>query len=166
MLNQAELEDILPLSPLQEGFLFLTQLDGDGPDVYIIQTVLDLEGAVDSARLQTAAQALLNRHPNLRAAFRRTAEGRPVALIPRRAQLPWRIVDLSGLDPQAQQAEAHQLILPLYVSVMQLAGSGIPGVRFDNEGSGYGFRTVRRLGPDDTALPTNCRMTRNWPDAQ
>ena len=110
MLNQAELEDILPLSPLQEGFLFLTQLDGDGPDVYIIQTVLDLEGAVDSARLQTAAQALLNRHPNLRAAFRRTAEGRPVALIPRRAQLPWRIVDLSGLDPQAQQAEAGRVL--------------------------------------------------------
>ncbi|MFM8333523.1 MAG: condensation domain-containing protein, partial [Candidatus Methylumidiphilus sp.] len=110
MLNQAELEDVLPLSPLQEGFLFLTQLDGAGPDVYIIQTVLDLEGAVDSARLQTAAQALLNRHPNLRAAFRRTAEGRPVALIPRRAQLPWRVIDLSGLAPEAQQAEAERVL--------------------------------------------------------
>ena len=72
----------------------------------------------------------------------------------------------NGFFEASMRAEDHQLILPLYVSVMQLAGSGIPGVRFDNEGSGYGFRTVRRLGPDDTALPTNCRMTRNWPDAQ
>ena len=46
------------------------------------------------------------------------------------------------------------MIQPLYVSVMQKAGNGDSGLRFDNEGSGYGFRTVWRLNPDETALPT------------
>ena len=59
------------------------------------------------------------------------------------------------------RAEDHQLMQPLYVTVMQRAGNGNEGVRFDNEGSGYGFRTVRRLGAAETALPSSCRMNRS-----
>jgi branched-chain amino acid transport system substrate-binding protein len=55
------------------------------------------------------------------------------------------------------RAADHQLIQPLYVSVMQKKGEG---ARFDNEGSGYGFRTERYLSVEETALPTSCRMTR------
>jgi branched-chain amino acid transport system substrate-binding protein len=56
------------------------------------------------------------------------------------------------------RAADHQLIQPLYVSVMQKAGEG--GVRFDNEGSGYGFRTERYIAESATALPSACRMAR------
>jgi branched-chain amino acid transport system substrate-binding protein len=56
------------------------------------------------------------------------------------------------------RAADHQLIQPLYVSVMQKAGAG--GVRFDNEGSGYGFKTERYLAEAATALPTTCKMVR------
>lgn len=59
------------------------------------------------------------------------------------------------------RAEDHQLIQPLYVSVMRKAGNGDSGVRFDNEGSGYGFRTILRLSPQETALPGSCRMNRS-----
>ena len=45
-----ELEDILPLSPLQEGLLFHALYDAQGPDVYTVQLVLDLEGPLDGAR--------------------------------------------------------------------------------------------------------------------
>jgi branched-chain amino acid transport system substrate-binding protein len=55
------------------------------------------------------------------------------------------------------RAADHQLIQPLYVSVMQKAGNG-NGVRFDNEGSGYGFKTERYIAEPDTALPTTCHM--------
>jgi branched-chain amino acid transport system substrate-binding protein len=58
----------------------------------------------------------------------------------------------------SMRAEDHQLIQPLYVSVMQKAGDA--GLRFDNEGSGYGFKTERYLAPAATALPTSCRMRR------
>jgi branched-chain amino acid transport system substrate-binding protein len=50
----------------------------------------------------------------------------------------------------------HQLHAPLYVSVMQRAGS--PGVKFDVEGSAFGFATVRRLDIDKVTQPTACRM--------
>jgi branched-chain amino acid transport system substrate-binding protein len=37
---------------------------------------------------------------------------------------------------------------------------GDDGVRFDNEGSGYGFKTERYLLPSATAQPSTCTMTR------
>ncbi|MBP0637590.1 branched-chain amino acid ABC transporter substrate-binding protein [Cupriavidus sp. AcVe19-6a] len=55
------------------------------------------------------------------------------------------------------RAEDHQVLQPLYVSVMDKQGGA---VRFDNEGSGYGFRTVRKLKAAQTTLPTTCRMER------
>ena len=56
------------------------------------------------------------------------------------------------------RAEDHQLIQPLYVSVMQKKGES--GVRFDNEGSGYGFKTERYFDARLTALPGSCKMLR------
>ncbi len=56
------------------------------------------------------------------------------------------------------RAEDHQLIQPLYVSVMQKKGES--GVRFDNEGSGYGFKTERYFDARLTALPSSCKMLR------
>jgi branched-chain amino acid transport system substrate-binding protein len=64
----------------------------------------------------------------------------------------------NGFHPSWMRAEDHQMIQPLYVMEMDKAGT--PGVRFDNEGSGYGFRTVLALPPEHTVLPTTCRMTR------
>jgi branched-chain amino acid transport system substrate-binding protein len=56
------------------------------------------------------------------------------------------------------RADDHQLLQPLYVSVMRKVTDG--SVRFDNEGSGYGFKTERYLPMNATALPTTCRMRR------
>ena len=58
----------------------------------------------------------------------------------------------------SMRAADHQLIQPLYVSVMQKLGDG--GIRFDNEGSGYGFKTERYLPAAATALPASCNMLR------
>jgi branched-chain amino acid transport system substrate-binding protein len=56
------------------------------------------------------------------------------------------------------RAADHQLLQPLYVSVMQKTADG--SVRFDNEGSGYGFKTERYLSPTAATLPTSCKMKR------
>ena len=89
--------DVLPLTPLQEGLLFhaLYEHERDAPDVYVVQLVFELEGPVDAGRLRAAAQALLDRHPNLRAAFRRRRGGQPVQVVPHRATLPWAEADLT-----------------------------------------------------------------------
>ncbi len=53
----------------------------------------------------------------------------------------------------------HQLIGPLVVSVMEKQGS--PGVRYDVEGSGYGFRSRFSVAPAQNERPTRCQMA--WP---
>ena len=92
------LEDILPLSPLQEGLLFHALYDARGPDLYTVQLELELEGALDGSLLQASVQAVVERHASLRAAFRHERLSRPVQVIVPRAGVPWRLHDLSGLD--------------------------------------------------------------------
>jgi branched-chain amino acid transport system substrate-binding protein len=65
---------------------------------------------------------------------------------------------LGGVHNGVMRATDHQFLQPLYVSVMDRAGQG--GMRFDVEGSGYGFRTVRRFDANELALPSTCRMSR------
>ncbi|MFC9502551.1 amino acid adenylation domain-containing protein [Streptomyces sp. NPDC057002] len=101
--------DVLPLTPLQEGLYFHARYE-DGPDVYLVQLVFDLAGAVDAERLRAAGQALLDRHPNLRAAFRQRRDGRPVQVVPRRATLPWAEADLTGLDGKEAEREWRRLL--------------------------------------------------------
>ncbi|MBC6447459.1 non-ribosomal peptide synthetase [Actinokineospora xionganensis] len=102
--------DVLPLSPLQEGLLFHSLFDEQGVDVYTVQLLFDLDGALDTAALRAAARALLRRHPNLRAAFRHEKLNQPVQVIPREIDPPWSEVDLSELDGAAQAAELDRLI--------------------------------------------------------
>ncbi|BEU22105.1 branched-chain amino acid ABC transporter substrate-binding protein [Paraburkholderia terrae] len=64
----------------------------------------------------------------------------------------------NGFHASWMRADDHQLIQPLYVMEMDKAGT--PGVHFDNEGSGFGFRTVLALPPERTVPPTTCRMKR------
>ncbi|MCX4809470.1 non-ribosomal peptide synthase/polyketide synthase [Streptomyces sp. NBC_01239] len=89
--------EVLPVSPLQAGLLFHAALDSgaDGPDVYTVQVSYDLEGPLDADRLHTAAQSVLDAHENLRSGFRHLSSGRPVAVVPRTAVLPWRQLDLT-----------------------------------------------------------------------
>ncbi|KXV10795.1 hypothetical protein CR51_08605 [Caballeronia megalochromosomata] len=87
--------DILPLLPLQEGLLFHSLYDASGPDPYIAQISLSLEGQVDAVRLRAAADALLARHEALRVSIR-TVSGRPVQVIAGSVRAPWREADVSG----------------------------------------------------------------------
>ncbi|MBI3368241.1 MAG: branched-chain amino acid ABC transporter substrate-binding protein, partial [Burkholderiales bacterium] len=68
--------------------------------------------------------------------------------------------EISVLEGQRgwMRAEDHQFQQPLWVSLMDKAGA--PGVHFDVEGSGYGFRSVRRFEADAVQQATSCRMPR------
>jgi branched-chain amino acid transport system substrate-binding protein len=65
---------------------------------------------------------------------------------------------LGGLSTATMRAADHQLQQPLVVSVMERAGTA--GVEHDVEGSGFGFKTVRRLDADAVTQPTTCHMQR------
>ncbi|MGW7094626.1 condensation domain-containing protein, partial [Streptomyces sp. NPDC054874] len=104
-MNRPGVEDILPLSPLQQGLLFHAVYDEASDDIYTVQLVLDIEGPLNADRMRQAAAALLRRHPNLRSAFLYEKFDEPVQVIPREVALPWAETDLSGLPAQARQAE-------------------------------------------------------------
>ncbi|WP_092535120.1 non-ribosomal peptide synthetase [Amycolatopsis arida] len=96
------LADVLPATPLQEGLYFHARLDEEAADTYVVRQSLELAGDVDAERLRGALHALLDRHPLLRAGFHQRAGGRVVQLVPARAALPWRYVDLTGkAEPDA-----------------------------------------------------------------
>ncbi|MEV8449397.1 amino acid adenylation domain-containing protein [Streptomyces parvus] len=103
------LQDILPLSPLQQGLYFLSSYDDSALDVYNVQLGLDLMGPLDPDRLRRAAGALLTRHPNLKAAFRTRRNGDPVTVVPHTVDIPWQDVDLSGLAADERDRRVGRL---------------------------------------------------------
>ena len=106
---QSRIEEILPLSPLQEGLLFHALYDEQGVDAYVVQRAFDLAGPLDAGVLEASGQALLDRHANLRARFRYRKTGQPVQVISRGVRLPWRVADLSGLAAGERDVAAGRL---------------------------------------------------------
>jgi mycobactin peptide synthetase MbtF len=84
-----QIEDVLALSPLQEGLFALHRLAEDSVDLYSMQFVVDIDGPADVELLRCSAQAMLDRHPNLRAAFWDRDVPKPVQIVPTEAELPW-----------------------------------------------------------------------------
>jgi len=56
------------------------------------------------------------------------------------------------------RATDHQMQQPLVVGLMDRQGT--PGVPFDVEGSGYGFRVIRQIPAPKAEMPTSCKMVR------
>jgi hypothetical protein len=102
---EPHLADALPLSSLQEGFLFHALLADEEVDVYTTQVFFDLDGELDLPRLRAAAQGLLARHPGLRAGFRQAGLSRPLQAVHREVELPWYEDDLSALPSPVAEAE-------------------------------------------------------------
>ena len=73
------------------------------------------------------------------------------------AQLEKVEVQLAGQIARMRAAD-HQFQQPLAVAVMDRQGT--PGVKFDVEGSGYGFRVIRNLTPQQAEQPHGCNMAR------
>ena len=64
---------------------------------------------------------------------------------------------LAGQTGRMRAAD-HQFQQTLAVAVMDRQGA--PGVKFDVEGSGYGFRVIRQLAPQQAEQPHTCNMAR------
>ena len=101
------LEDVLPLTPLQEGLLF--HADSDQEDVYTVRTTVTLTGPLDTDRLRQALDTLLARHPNLRVGFWYEDLDRPVQFVAKDATAPFRVVDLEGTSTQDGREEIARI---------------------------------------------------------
>lgn len=108
LVQQYDISDVLPLTPLQQGLLFqagFAEATGDSTedDVYAVQLALTLTGALDVARLHDAVSAVAKRHPNLVARFSEEY-GEPVQIILADPVIAWQHVELIGdIDQQVEQ---------------------------------------------------------------
>ncbi|MEU3072245.1 amino acid adenylation domain-containing protein [Streptomyces laurentii] len=89
---------LLPATPLQEGLLHHARYDSGAADVYHVQLVAELEGALDTGALRRACQALTDRHEVLRTGFLLLDSGEPVQAVAARVEVPWAELDLTRPD--------------------------------------------------------------------
>ncbi|GAA3003681.1 hypothetical protein GCM10017559_26430 [Streptosporangium longisporum] len=104
------LSEVLPMTPVQEGLFFHARYNSQDLDVYNVQISIEVEGALDVERFREACDALLRRHPMLRAGFLRLPSGEPVQVVPERTRMPWSSHDLSGLGPRALSERLDALL--------------------------------------------------------
>ena len=105
-----DLEDLLPLSPLQEGLLFHATYAAGAADVYLVQLAMELDGSLDRSALQAATGELFRRHAILRAGFRQDGFGRPVQVVVSDVALPWYGIDLTALDEAVRTERLAQIM--------------------------------------------------------
>ncbi|MEW1691323.1 amino acid adenylation domain-containing protein [Streptomyces sp. NPDC091265] len=96
-----QLEDVLPLTPLQAGMHFHALYDSHAVDVYTAQFVFDLEGPVGVPALRAAIGSLLRRHANLRVGFLHEDLDEPVQAVAAEVPVPLEELDLTDTDGTA-----------------------------------------------------------------
>jgi amino acid adenylation domain-containing protein len=67
-MNQKNIEDIYPLSPMQQGMLFHSLLAPES-GAYIVQSCYEVQGSLNLIAFEQAWQQVINRHSILRTAF-------------------------------------------------------------------------------------------------
>ncbi|MDQ1039010.1 amino acid adenylation domain-containing protein/non-ribosomal peptide synthase protein (TIGR01720 family) [Streptomyces sp. V3I8] len=102
--------DVWPLTSMQSGLLFQSQLAGADFDAYQVQLIFHLTGRVEPERMRAAGQAVLDRYDSLRTAFVATSAGEQVQVLLGRVELPWQVLDWSDL-PEAEQDTAYRELL-------------------------------------------------------
>ncbi|MCA1779340.1 MAG: amino acid adenylation domain-containing protein [Xanthomonadaceae bacterium] len=86
------IQTVYPLSPIQHGMLFHTLLE-PGSGVYIPQTVLALNGAMDESAFARAWQLMMDRTDVLRTMFVRLDTDKPLQIVLKKVRSPLNILD-------------------------------------------------------------------------
>ncbi|RKH37600.1 non-ribosomal peptide synthetase, partial [Corallococcus sicarius] len=103
-----DLEDLYPLSPVQEGMLFHARLS-PGSGVYFEQLAWTFRGRVDMPRLQRAWRELVEHNAILRTSFLWEGVPQPLQVVRAKVELEWTEHDWRGLDSAEQQARRDAL---------------------------------------------------------
>ncbi len=94
--REIDVEDVLPLGPLQQGFLYHALAEGRGSS-YVTDFRFSLTGRLDAPALRRSFARLVERHGALRTSFAWRNLSEPHQVIHQRAELSWRTADLRGL---------------------------------------------------------------------
>ncbi|HSF42699.1 MAG TPA: non-ribosomal peptide synthase/polyketide synthase [Thermoanaerobaculia bacterium] len=102
-------EDLYPLSPLQEGFLFHS-LYQPGSGVYVEQVLSRLTGELDVEALEGAWRRVVQAHPILRTSIRWRDLERPLQVVHGEVVVEVRREDWRDLPPERQETLLESLL--------------------------------------------------------
>nr|WP_283844020.1 amino acid adenylation domain-containing protein [Kitasatospora humi] len=148
----ANVADVYPLAPLQEGLLFhhLMASQGAERDGYVMSSVLGFDSRERVDEFLTALQAVVDRHDIYRTAIMWEGLREPVQVVSRHAELPVREV---ALDPQG--GDVVQQLLAVGGSWMDLTRAPLMSVHIAAEpedGRWVTLLRIHHLVQDHTSL--------------
>ncbi|MEM6402898.1 MAG: condensation domain-containing protein, partial [Cyanobacteria bacterium P01_D01_bin.116] len=106
---QKNIENIYPLSPMQQGILFHSLLAPDA-GAYIPQVCITVDGLTDVIAFQKAWEEVFRRHSILRTAFRWEKRDRPFQVVYKVLDLPWQKQDWREFSISEQQQKLDDFL--------------------------------------------------------
>ncbi|WP_420094458.1 amino acid adenylation domain-containing protein [Pseudomonas cichorii] len=97
----ANIQDVYPLVPLQQGILFHHMLDQEG-DTYLVRSVLEFSERATLDAFLDALQQVIDRHDSLRTSVHWNGLPQPLQVVQRTAQLTVSNLDFTGDDIRGQ----------------------------------------------------------------
>ena len=101
-MSTKNIEDVYPLSPMQEGLLFHSLYAPEG-GLYVTQIPFNTKG-INTSALRQAWQRVVNRYSIFRTAFVWKNIDKPMQVVGRRVELPFKVEDWRNLSAAEQDA--------------------------------------------------------------
>ncbi|MCU7500528.1 MAG: amino acid adenylation domain-containing protein [Ignavibacteria bacterium] len=134
-MNNKEVEDIYPLSPMQQGMMFHSLLTPES-GMYVEQLSCLITGNLDVPAFRLAWQHLMDEHAVLRTSFLSKGLKEPLQIVFRKVEVPFEIVDWEPLTDNKREIEFQNYCLAEQMKGFDL--SRAPLLRF----------TLARAGKD------------------
>lgn len=104
-----QIEDVYPLSPMQQGMLFHAIISPESME-YHEQMSCEITGSLDVSAFKQAWQQVINRNSALRTCFAWESSDEPVQVVCKNVMLPFESHDVSDLSEQEQHSRIQSYI--------------------------------------------------------
>ncbi|MEO1431733.1 MAG: amino acid adenylation domain-containing protein [Cyanobacteria bacterium J06633_8] len=108
-MSNKKIEDIYPLSPMQQGMLFHSLYAPDS-GVYVIKVSFEIHGKLDILAFEKAWQVVIDKHPVLRTAFVWDKVEKPLQVVGRKVKVPITLIDWLCLEESTQEQQLEELL--------------------------------------------------------